>query len=147
RDIDIVLIDVTEPRWHYLPLPSGYGRDALWQLDRAAIIALTKENLADHSQREFAKSLVSAHKNVVAMEYQVGQLQRICDGSSVSVSEVRSQNALLVSGIGRPKAFYKLMSTQLETNIVGHIEFKDHHPYTQQDIQRILHTMENLNAK
>src|SRR5690606_35178444 len=56
-------------------------------------------------------------------------------------------NALLVSGIGRPKAFYKLMSTQLETNIVGHIEFKDHHPYTQQDIQRILHTMENLNAK
>ncbi len=146
RDIDIVLIDVTEPRWHYLPLPSGYGRDALWQLDRAAIIVLTKENLAEPSQREFGRSLVSSHTNVIGMDYKVGELTRVHDGHVIDPSHLKDQKVLLVSGIGRPKTFYTLASTDPNLSIVGHIEFKDHHPYQEQDLQKILKVAADLNA-
>lgn len=146
RDIDIVLIDVTEPRWHYLPLPSGYGRDALWQLDRAAIIVLTKENLAEQSQREFGRSLVSSHTNVIGMDYKMGELQRVMDSRVVPSDHIKDHKVLLVSGIGRPKTFYSLASTNPDVHIVGHIEFKDHHPYKEHDVQKILKVASDLQA-
>ncbi len=147
RDVDIVLIDVTEPRWHYLPLPSGYGRDALWQLDRAAIIVLTKENLAEPQQREFARSLVSTHTNVIGMDYKLGDIYRIADHRQVQISDFNNEPILLVSGIGRPKTFYSLLATEMPITIVGHVEFKDHHAYTDQDLQKILKTAAELKAK
>jgi tetraacyldisaccharide 4'-kinase len=147
RDVDIVLIDVTEPRWHYLPLPSGYGRDALWQLDRAAIIVLTKENLSERGHRDFARALVSSHKNVIGMDYKLGDIHRISDDRIVQKEELFDQTVLLVSGIGRPKTFHALISTETRFKIVGHVEFKDHHAYAELDVQKVVKIAHELEAK
>lgn len=137
RDVDIVLIDVTEPRWHYLPLPSGYGRDALWQLDRAKIIVLTKENLAEESQKNFARSLVSAHSNVVGMNYSIDGFRHIDSGQEILPTILENKKVLLVSGIGRPMTFENLMRSISGLEVLGHIIFRDHHPYSNVDIERI----------
>ena len=47
RRYDVVVIDATEPLWHYFPLPMGRAREPLAAIGRARAIVLNKVNLID----------------------------------------------------------------------------------------------------
>lgn len=138
RDFDFVLVDATEPIWHYLPLPAGYARDAFWRVENADLVILTKENLANQRERDRAVAFVEDAKNAVRMNYQIKCLRNLKTGEDVAVHDLKHiQKVLLVSGIGRPYTFESLIQRESHFGIAYHKSFSDHHQFTEVDRQSI----------
>lgn len=140
RDRDFVLIDCTNPFGYGRGLPRGLLREPMKALSRADLFILTKSDQADEDRkREIRKTLAqyapgvpvisSCHSVDKVVPYEKWE-QRIHEGA-----DVKGKKALLLSGIGNPKAFEKTcMEAGLEP--VGSLSFDDHHGYTAEDLHR-----------
>ncbi|MCM2282534.1 MAG: tetraacyldisaccharide 4'-kinase [Bdellovibrionaceae bacterium] len=157
RNFDLVLLDATEPGWHFRPLPAGRLREPLTALSRAHAVIVTKVNLADPVRverlRDQARMHMESHPSplILEMEYRLTQfllLEAFRGGDargtakrgpprSMTAAEVASEKVLLVSAIGRPQAFRRLVEMETGTRVVGHVEFGDHHAFAPGDIARI----------
>lgn len=118
RDLDIVLIDVSQPMSHYQLLPLGHLREDLEEVFRSQLVILTKTNNANAETLKFFQEFLSAKKHPVI--------------ESQAISTVESQNKKLFvySAIGNPDQ----LSTNLKKSgyiIVKHLEFPDHHPFSE----------------
>lgn len=140
RDFDLVVIDATEPIEHYFPLPWGQGRESFSSLQRAHAIVINKVNLASEPWLRKLRVLIRDHGRSQMPIFEVGYLIREIESlksqERVGLSELAGQKILLVSGVGRPKAFEKLFGN-FKINIVDHLIFPDHHLYTKNDLSAI----------
>jgi tetraacyldisaccharide 4'-kinase len=145
RDVDIVLIDATNPFGGGRLLPSGRLREPRSALARADIIVITR---SDH-----APAIESAvrHDSAAPIFYAKPRLESIqaashVEGAEASLPEVQSKKVFAFCGIGNPSAF--LMNLRdWGFQIVGHSFFRDHHRYTQQDASAIENEARNLGAE
>ena len=131
RDLDIVLIDATQSESQYKLLPEGRLREPLEQLSRAHFILITKWNLATDEQKEFLSNLVmnntsSSLDSIIHCRYEISNWDELEALGSVQ----------LATAIGNPKAFEMMLSQKLE--IGSHKKFRDHHPYTKEDMEELL---------
>jgi tetraacyldisaccharide 4'-kinase len=139
RDYDIVLLDASEPSWHYLPLPMGRMRDGFAELKRAKSVFITKTNLAATSQLPELRRIVSLFgaTRVFEFESRVSGFSKIeSQGSRLAQESLIPKNGkvLLFSGIARPSTFPKLLNGY---DVIDHMIFPDHHEYTAEDLQKI----------
>jgi tetraacyldisaccharide 4'-kinase len=144
RDLDIVLLDATEPRWHYSSLPLGRLRENFTSLERAQVIFLTKVNLAEATQvawlRERCRQLSGQHfiaefeSRILALMPLLGAVR---DQDGIVPASLRNQKVMLVSAIGRPTAFRDLFEQEAAMTCVDHLVFADHHAFNQTDCQRM----------
>lgn len=131
RDLDVVLIDAEQEPDHYQLLPLGRLREPLSQLSRADFIVVTKWNLADVNRRRFIAQLIEENSGE--------KLRAVihCDYEIINMDSFTAEDeVILFSGIGNPKAFEKLMSSNAK--IISHKVYKDHYSYSQQDIENLL---------
>lgn len=144
RSIDIVVIDATEPRWHYRSLPLGRLREGFSSLRRAHVVFLTKVNLASREQVEWLDERIRASNSrlpVYKMESAIRcfvplaplGFEKRAESFSFAPRELRGRRLLLVSGIGRPSTFEQLVREQTEGEILEHVIFRDHHEYSEDD--------------
>lgn len=181
RDLDVVILDATEPRWHYRPLPLGRAREGFEALARANRIFLTKTNLVDPAQVDWLRARIeeacgpgvartmhefesriegfvragaaagagltaSASASEARLRQSASEV-RLCQSASL-VRLDESKRVLLVSGIGRPKTFERLVidaSPKLE--ILDHLVYADHHAYSSEDLARIEARAKDLRAE
>jgi tetraacyldisaccharide 4'-kinase len=149
RAFDVVVMDASEPAWHYRQLPLGRLREGFASLGRAHAVFLTKVNLAEPSHlawlREQAgrvgpadrsgQSALGFKLHVFEMSYRIQSFHQLATGSTRSIS---GERVLLVSGIARPATFPLLVKDAApEAEIVEHLVFADHHPYTADDFAKI----------
>ena len=59
-----------------------------------------------------------------------------------NIKHLAGKNLLIVSGIAQPDSFKKMLENH-KGNIINHLEFADHHDYSNNDVQKIL----NKNAE
>jgi tetraacyldisaccharide 4'-kinase len=135
RDIDVVLIDATNPFGNGKLLPEGILREPVSSLKRADIIILTKTDMT-------TKESVSRTTEKV-MEY--NQQAPIFSASHKSVElinaagDIMQLNALFnkriytFAAIANPVYFHSLLRSH-GAQIVRSREFRDHHSYSQKDI-------------
>ena len=131
RDADIVSIDATNPFGGGRLLPAGFMREPKTALRRANVIVITRSNRAPAVEaairRETAAPIFYAHAK---LEY----LQYVSGGSSgLVVPQARPMRWFAFCGIGNPSAFV----TDLRDwglDIGGQRFFRDHHRYTQDEI-------------
>ncbi len=135
RDVDIVLIDATNPFGGGRLLPAGRLREPRSALARADIIVITRSAHAPAIEsairRETDASIFYARPKLDAIHsFTKGQL-----AGTVSPEELRKLFAFCA--IGNPAAFLAdLRAWGLE--IVGHKFFPDHHRFTDHDDEEIL---------
>lgn len=138
RDYDFVLVDATEPFWHYLPIPAGYARDAVWRLDGADLIVITKQNLATEREKDRVVALVDDPLRTVKMNYTFRCLRNIKTQEMVDVHDLKHfSRVLLVSGIGRPHTFESLVQRETHFTVAYHKTFPDHHQFADSDREKI----------
>jgi tetraacyldisaccharide 4'-kinase len=78
------------------------------------------------------------------MDYSAGEMVDIQSSQRRLINTLKGDKVLLVSGIGGPKIFQKMIQMDLSVDIKGHLKFGDHHNYSDADIQRIDAEFEKL---
>jgi tetraacyldisaccharide 4'-kinase len=139
RDLDLVLIDATEPFGYGYILPRGMLREAVWALRRADAIILTRVNQVEPTQ---VQTLSQQIKNItgkapIAHAAMCWQSLLTSDNISEPLSQLTSPKALGVCGVGNPAAFEKMLH-QYASNQSPLVSFADHHPYEASDLEQLI---------
>ena len=134
RDVDVVLIDATNPFGGGRLLPAGRLREPKSALARADILVITR------SDRAPALEASLRHDSSAPIFYARTHLESIRavrgDSPGAEDPDAHSRKYFAFCGIGNPGAFLSdLRAWGLD--IVGHKSFPDHHRYTPQDAREI----------
>ncbi|MEQ1923107.1 MAG: tetraacyldisaccharide 4'-kinase [Pyrinomonadaceae bacterium] len=131
RDVDIVCIDATNPFGGGKMLPAGRLREPLHNLSRADVVVITRADLVeDISDLKFEISNWAPDAAVFVAE---NKITRVVGSEKIYV---KSQNAFAFCGLGNPENFFELLRRN-EITVNGTLAFRDHHIYSQKDIERI----------
>lgn len=150
RDVDIVLLDASQPRWHYRSLPMGRLREGFASLSRARYVFLTKTNLASAENLRWLRHRVAVEKSRAAFD--VFEFEWVISGftalgSDAPPSPLSDAKVLLVSGIARGSTFAdSARSTLGPARVLGHLEFADHHSYSADDFAMIEREADRLSV-
>jgi len=135
RDVDIVLIDATNPFGGGHLLPAGRLRESRSALSRADIIVITR---SDHAP---AIEAAIRHDSQAPIFYAAPHLESVrhCRGEypGDESKEAHTRKLFAFSGIGNP-AVFPVDLREWGLNPVGYKIFPDHHRYTEQDLKDIV---------
>jgi tetraacyldisaccharide 4'-kinase len=134
RDLDIVLIDVTDPWGQGYLFPRGLLREPLHSLSRAGLVLLTRCDQVTRDQRQAVRARVaelapgrpvveSCHR---AVELWAGSQQ------SAPLAELGERPVAAFCGIGNPPAFRRTLE-YLGAEVCAFRVFPDHHAFTRAD--------------
>jgi tetraacyldisaccharide 4'-kinase len=149
RDLDLVLIDATEPFGYDHVFPRGMLREPVQGLARADVVALTRCNLVSNARREeLRRRLVLMAPQAIQIEVaQRPQSLLSASGHQIKLDELPSGPLLAFCGIGNPAAFRQML-VELGWHLEDFLAFPDHHPFDPSDITRLHNWMaEHPNAQ
>jgi tetraacyldisaccharide 4'-kinase len=139
RDLNILLIDATDPFGGFEMLPFGRLREPLYGIKRADLVIITRADRPfDQGQtlgiiRYFCGESVP----VLYLYSSITQLRHVATGELYEADMFSGWNVSLLCGIGNPRAFSEDI-LQAGMNITSERFFADHHAFTQEDIDRVL---------
>ncbi|HVA17618.1 MAG TPA: tetraacyldisaccharide 4'-kinase [Candidatus Dormibacteraeota bacterium] len=134
RDLDIVLLDATNPFGGGYLLPAGRLREPISALRRAHIIVITRSEHAPATeaiiQRHTSAPIFYARTELLGMET-YGQPSSEKDNQPTG-----NQKFYAFCGIGNPSAFFDDLA-KWGIELAGHATFRDHHLYTEADLSEL----------
>lgn len=134
RDVNVVLIDATDPFGGGHVLPAGRLREPRTALARANIIVITR---SDHAPAIEAMVRRYSDAPIFYARTRLDSIRLLKSlGASEDAPDARSQNLFAFCGIGNPAAFLADLKAW-GLRITGHKFFPDHHRYTQDDAHAI----------
>jgi tetraacyldisaccharide 4'-kinase len=144
RNVDIVLLDATEPDGGGEFLPSGRLREPLSSLARADLIVVTKCEQADPAR---AIALAQDHARGVPVFEASTRVLGIFDssGETVDPRNLPGETLVAVAGLAHPEAFFDTLD-RLGISPMSSLGFPDHARYGDFRIGRILRTAEGTGA-
>jgi tetraacyldisaccharide 4'-kinase len=135
RDLNLALIDATEPLTGLLP--AGRLREPVRGLRRAdAVIVTRSDRISDRCGLE-RTILKHAEIPVFYAHHEMTKMRRIDDGETINASDLARKRIAVFSGIARPEGFITDLSN-LGIEIVQRFDFPDHHRYGRDEILNIL---------
>jgi tetraacyldisaccharide 4'-kinase len=140
RDLDIVLLDATQPWGHGYLLPRGLLREGPKSLRRAGVIVLTRcDQVRDEVLNRLHREIERYSGGTPIVEAVHRPVEWInSEGQTAPLELVQQRPAIAFCGLGNPEAFRCTLQS-LGTKPASFKIFPDHHPYTRKDIAQ-LHT-------
>jgi len=146
RDLDIVVIDSTNPWGNGRLLPAGILREPLSSLKRADIFILTKtDKISDLAETIDTLRKYNPHAPMVESMYRKRSMENLSDHSPVDTAKLENKKALAFSGIGNPTSFENSLR-QLKINVLKYRIFPDHFAYRRKDVLSLWEEAKNLEA-
>lgn len=138
RDLDIVLIDASNPWGYGFWLPRGLLRESLAGLKRADLIVITRVDGASPEQLAAIRQRlerVRGTADCVEISFPARRLVNSA-GDTAEWAEVVAQGKVAAfCGIGNPEAFRQLLSRRGISLAHHHFRtYPDHHRYTREDV-------------
>ncbi len=136
RDVDILLIDASNPYGNGHLLPKGILREPLNGISRADCVIVTRANEGEKSTIE---SLVRKHSHDAPVFYASYKAADITDpdGKSYGVNAIKGKMVFIFSGIANPKSFRRSIEN-IGGKVVGEISYTDHYWYKSDDLRKIM---------
>ena len=144
RDLNLLLLDATEPMKNYRVMPVGRGRESILPaFKRVDYFVLTKINLVEGEQ---LKDLIfwlkeKSQKPVLLAAFSFNGFRSFA-GEEV---QALTDPVYLVTGVAKPKTVEQTISNRAK--IVKHKSFEDHHRYTHLEVEAILDEASHLQAR
>ena len=138
RDLDIVLVDATEPFGFDHIFPRGTLREALDGIGRADLIAITRADCVSHETREQITERIRQY-NPSAPVIQVTHAPkclRAANGDEQQLEKLRGARVRAFCGIGNPQGFEKTIES-CGYELVELRTFPDHHGYSRDDMEEL----------
>ncbi|HEY6465172.1 MAG TPA: tetraacyldisaccharide 4'-kinase [Candidatus Acidoferrales bacterium] len=134
RDVDIVLIDATNPFGGGRLLPAGFMREPKTALRRANIVVITRSSRAPAVEaavrRETNAPIFYARPWLDSVRSVAGS------DADAEIKDARRRKWFAFCGIGNPTAFVSDLR-EWGFHICGPRLFRDHHRYTQQELDEL----------
>ncbi len=137
RDLDVLVIDSTNPFGNGYLLPRGRLREPLRNLKRGDMFLLTRVDQADNldSLRERLKKLKPGAK-IIETVHQPGYLSDLNTGVRQELPILSGKKVLALSSIGHPQSFERTL-TELGALLVKRVRFPDHHWYKETELREV----------
>lgn len=146
RDLDVVLIDATEPLEHSHLFPRGLLRESMAGLSRAGVVVLTRcDQVAAHTRRALRQQ-VSRHctMDTPIVETIHGPCEWVNSaGKTKPLEFVTGRPVAGFCGIGNPNAFRHTLEA-LDAFPAPFRAFPDHHGYSRADVDDLQTWARNL---
>lgn len=140
RDLDMVLIDATNPFGYDYVLPRGLLRESVGGLRRADQVVITRSDQVSESRlaeiENRIRQLTGRPSDLLThISFQPTGLLDI-HGSATTLEQINKRRVLVMSAIGNPTGFVETCSAA-GANIVASRFFPDHHHYTASDLAAV----------
>jgi tetraacyldisaccharide 4'-kinase len=147
RDLNILLIDATDPLGGFEMPPFGRLREPLYGIKRAdAIIVTRADRPFDQGQTQAIFKYYCGDKVPVMYFYStITKLRHLATGEVYDAKSFAGWNVAVACGIGNPQAFAEDI-LQVGINIVSESFFGDHYGFKQEDLDRITRAARDAGA-
>jgi tetraacyldisaccharide 4'-kinase len=138
RNLDIVLLDATQPWGFGFLLPRGLLREAPQGLERAGVILLTRCDQvppADLVRLQADVAKIAPQAPVVIASHQPTEWVN-ANGDTQGLEQYNGRRVVAFCGIGNPEAFRRTL-TNLGMIVGAFRCFPDHHAYTPADVDTL----------
>ena len=141
RDLDIVLIDATDPWGNGQLIPRGILREPLAALKRADIFVISKSDLGKDNVAAIRNRLNEINPAAVIAEavHRPVNVLDLRGNKKLGLESVRGKRIALVSSIGDPVSFERTV-TALGARIEAKYFFMDHHVYQDEELAAVART-------
>lgn len=146
RDVDIVLLDVTQELSDRELLPAGQLREPCAALVRAHCVVLTRSELADPRPTEERVRKINSKPGIFHCSTKLQSVMDISSGKVSALQAILDGPAYAFCGIGNPPAFFADLG-QWGFSVAARAEFQDHHVYTPDEITRLVANARKAGAK
>ncbi len=135
RDLDIVLVDATQPLADDYLFPRGRLREPVSSLRRADVVIVTRADACDRDPVAAGRvaDLERRRGRPVARTVHAPQYLLGADGAVESLDALRGRSVGAFCGLGNPQAFRRTL-IDLGADVVSFRVFPDHHPYSKADV-------------
>lgn len=138
RDVDVLLIDATNPFGNEKLFPEGRMREPLVAMKRAHIIVITKADMAVPGAVTAITRKIKQYNQeapvFTAAHTPTGLIN--LEGESKGLDTIQGKRIYAFSGIANP-AYFQSTLTSSGGQIAGSRKFRDHYIYKQKDIEEI----------
>lgn len=148
RDLDIVVVDATNPFGNGYVLPLGPLREPLGALSRADIIVLSRSNEVDPRElQEIEARLkrICGAAPVVRAVHSPQYLYHAVTGQKVGFEALKGAGVGVMAGVAVPASFLRSVEG-LGAKVVWKAFFDDHHEYSRSDIKEALRGSRDMKA-
>lgn len=139
RDLDIVLVDATNPFGFDRLLPRGLLREPVSALKRADVVVLTRSESVSDADRERIESKVRRIAPRVVWAESTTEVSGLitADGQSIPVAEASARPTFAFAAIGNPAAFRQTLE-RIGISLTGFRAFPDHHRWTRDQLNELV---------
>jgi tetraacyldisaccharide 4'-kinase len=140
RDLNLCLIDATNPWGYGYLLPRGLLRELRSELRRADLIIVTRCDQRSRSELEhLIEEIHRWAKDVPIVQSRFAPTGwRTLDGRMLALDEFQKRSAIAFCGLGNPAGFRQSLDASGCT-IEEFVTFPDHHHYTSEDLETLKH--------
>ncbi len=145
RDINILLIDASNPFGNGHMLPRGILREPLNGISRAHCVIVTRANEAAKGS---IAAIVRKYNPDAPLFYASYKADDITDpdGLSYGVDTLYGKKVFIFSGIANPESFRKSVEN-IGGTVVGESSYPDHYWYSNDDLRAIIKDASDLSAE
>jgi len=148
RDLNILLIDATDPFGGFEMVPFGRLREPLYGIKRADAVIITRADQPfDQAQTgAILRHFVGDKTPVIYVYSSITRLRHIQSNETYETNQFIGWKAALLCGIGNPQAFANDI-LQAGIHIVSESFFADHHAFTQEELDRVTREAQDAGAE
>ena len=147
RDLNIVLVDATNPFGFDMLLPAGRLREPMDGLARAGAFVITRcDKVCDQKIAEISETLKKYSDSPIAKATHAPVKLRALDGTEKELGKLGGAKVFCFSGIGNPAGFVST-AEKLGAKIVGQKHFADHVDYDKNKLAEICRLAKNADAE
>jgi tetraacyldisaccharide 4'-kinase len=138
RDVDVLLVDATNPFGNGRLFPEGIMREPFRAMKRAHVIVITKADMAAQGViTEVTRKIKQYNQEApifTASHKPAGLIN--ASGKSRGLDTLRGNEIYVFSGIANPSYFHATL-TSAGARIVRSMNFRDHYIYSRKDLDKI----------
>jgi tetraacyldisaccharide 4'-kinase len=136
RDLDVVLLDATQPWGHGRLFPRGLLRESKKSLRRAGAVVLTRRDQVGAAELDaLRRSVARLAPDVPVAETTHGPVELVNASRETAVLEVlKGRPVAAFCGLGNPEAFRHTLQS-LGARVADFQTFPDHHAYNRTDVE------------
>lgn len=130
RNLDVVLIDGTNPFGNRRMIPSGRLREPINELKRADLFLITK------SENKTVANELNRINPAASVYFSKYQINRVINtyGDAVSLEKLKGSKFYAFCGLANPDSFQKTVLSITGTELCGFKAYSDHYFYKKSDI-------------
>lgn len=138
RDLDLVLIDATDPWGQAWVFPRGRLREPQSRLRQASVVALTRCDQVSAPELQQLRAEVTrlAPKSLLVESIHSPDCLRDTNGTEEALTALRERPVAAFCGLGNPDAFFRTV-VSLGADLRMRRTYEDHYPYRREDVEEL----------